>query len=227
VEDWGKIRFLQKPACGICFEPFLKNNSQNDSENNSQNDSENNSRNDLICGACIKSRPAYFKALAVVKYDEFSKSLITKFKYADKTYAAKYFAELMYKQAKEILPDIDFIAPVPLHKLRMISRKFNQSALLAAYISKLSGIETIPDLLFRIKNTGQQTRLNKKSRSQNIAQAFILNEKYRQKISAKNILLIDDVITSGATINACCRILNKSGADKIYVISLAKTINRP
>ena len=109
VEDWNKLHFLQKPACDICFHPF-----------------EFEVEDQTICGQCLQKKPEYFKALAVLKYDEDSKVLITKFKYFDQTNLAKYFAELMFKQAEEILFDVDFIAPIPLHKFRIIKRKYYQ-----------------------------------------------------------------------------------------------------
>ena len=105
IEDWNKLHFLQDPACDICFQPF-----------------EFKVDDKVSCGKCMQNRPEYFKALAVLNYDENSKNLITKFKYFDQTHLAKYFAEMMLNQAREILPDVDFIAPIPLHKFRIIRR---------------------------------------------------------------------------------------------------------
>lgn len=207
IEDWSKIQFLHYPACEICFHPFNLEIKEN-----------------LVCGNCIKDPPRYFKSISVIKYDEFSKELITKFKYSDKTYIAKYFASLMFNYSKNIISDIDFIAPVPLHKLRLIKRKYNQAALLANHLAKLSGKEIINDLLVRNSNTKAQAGLNKKLRSKNISGVFTLNKKYQNKILGKNILLIDDVITTGATINGCSRALLKERAAKIYVLTLAKVV---
>lgn len=207
THDWKKIQFLHYPACEICFWPFGFE-----------------VEGKILCAACIKDPPLYFKSICVLKYDEFSKALITKFKYSDKTYIAKYFADLMFNQAREILPGIDIIAPVPLHKLRLMKRKYNQAALIANHFAKLSGKKIINDLLIRVKNTKAQSGLNKKLRSKNIAGAFVLNKKYLPEILGKNILLIDDVITTGATIDACSRVLKKGKVDKVYVVTLAKRI---
>lgn len=206
VEDWNKLHFLQKPACDICFQPF-----------------EFEVEDQTICGKCAQNRPEYFKALAVLNYDESSRTLITKFKYFDQTNLAKYFAELMFKQAKEILPNIDFIAPIPLHKFRIINRKYNQSALLAKNISGLSDKKVILDLLIRTKNNKPQASLNQKMRRKNVAGIFKVKEKYLEEIRGKNILLIDDVITTGATVESCCKVLKKCGVARIYVLTLAKT----
>ncbi|MES2677930.1 MAG: ComF family protein [Pseudomonadota bacterium] len=206
VEDWNKLHFLQNPACNICFWPF-----------------EFKVDDEMICGKCLQKRPEYFKALAVLNYDETSRTLITKFKYFDQTNLAKYFSELMFKQAEEILPDIDFIAPIPLHKFRIIKRKYNQSALLAKNIAALSNKKVLLDLLIRTKNNKPQALLSQKARKKNVAGIFKVKEKYYEEILGKNILLIDDVITTGATIESCCKVLKKAGAKKIYVLTLAKT----
>ncbi len=177
----------------------------------------------MICGKCLQKRPEYFKALAVLNYDEASKTLIAKFKYFDQTNLAKYFAELMFKQAEEILPDIDFIAPIPLHKFRIIKRKYNQSALLAKNIGVLSDKKVLLDLLVRIKNNKPQALLSQKARKKNVAGIFKVKEKYSATIKGRNILLIDDVITTGATVESCCKVLKKCGVNKIYVLTLVKT----
>ncbi len=206
VEDWNKLHFLQNPACNICFQPF-----------------EFRVDDEMVCGKCLQKRPEYFKALAVLSYDETSKTLITKFKYFDQINLAKYFSELMFKQAKEILPNIDFIIPIPLHKLRIIKRKYNQSAILAKNIAALGKKKVILDLLIRTKNNKPQVGLNQRMRRKNVAGIFAVKKKYCEEIMGKNVLLIDDVITTGATVESCCRVLKKVGVARIYVLTLTKT----
>jgi len=207
VEDWNKLHFLQHPACNICFQPF-----------------EFKIDDEMVCGKCLQQRPEYFKALSVLKYDETSRILITKFKYFDQTNLAEYFAKLMFRQANTILSDIDFIAPIPLHKFRIIKRKYNQSALLAKNIGFLSKKIVLLDLLIRTKNNKPQASLNQKMRIRNVAGIFLVKEKYLGEIKGKNILLVDDVITTGATVQSCCKALKKFGAKKVYVLTLTKTI---
>ena len=129
----------------------------------------------------------------------------------------------MFKQAKEILPDIDFIAPIPLHKFRIIKRKYNQSALLAKNIGILSDKKVLVDLLVRTKNNKPQALLSQKARKKNVLGIFQVKEQYSAAIKGKNILLIDDVITTGATVESCCMVLKKYGVSRIYVLTLAKT----
>ncbi|MFT5703398.1 MAG: ComF family protein [Rickettsiales bacterium] len=205
--DWNNIRFLHNPACSICFEPF-----------------EFKIDDEMLCGACLQRRPEYFKLVAALGYNEESKSLITQFKYFDQTHLAKYFSKLMYGAAQEIMGDIDFIAPVPLHKIRIIKRKYNQSAMLAKNIGSLGNKKTILDLLNRTKNNKPQASLNQKDRRKNVAGIFEVKGKYFPQIKGKNILLIDDVITTGSTVESCANILKKAGAERIYILVIAKTL---
>src|SRR5690606_23721504 len=182
--DFNKLEFLSKPACKICFYPFENNNSK-----------------DLLCLSCLKKKPSYFQALAVFRYNRTSKNLVSQLKYADKTHLAKCFAKIIYSNCQEILKNnIDFIAAVPLHKQRLRKRKYNQAALLGFYLSQLTKIKIISDLLVRTRNTAPQTSLNQKLRRKNIVNAFAVNDKYKEKVRGKVILLIDDVITTGATV---------------------------
>ncbi|MFT6258906.1 MAG: ComF family protein [Rickettsiales bacterium] len=177
----------------------------------------------MVCGACLQKRPSYFKALAVLRYDQISGELITKFKYFDQINLTKYFSKLMFQKAEEIIDDIDFIVPVPLHKLRIIKRKYNQSALLAKSISLFADKKPILDLLIRTKNNKPQASLNREKRLKNVESIFKVREKYLEKIKGKNILLIDDVKTTGATIESCSKILKKEKVNRIYILTLAKT----
>ena len=207
AEDWNQLHFLQKPACNICFQPF-----------------EFKIDDEAVSGKCLQKSPQYFKAIAVLGYNENSGIIITRFKYYDQINLAKYFSELMFRQAREILHDVDFIAPIPLHKFRIIKRKYNQAALLAKNIASFSDKKLIVDLLVRTKNNQPQARLNQKMRHKNVAGIFKTKEKYVAEVMGKNVLLIDDVITTGATAESCSGELKRVGINKVYVLTLAKTI---
>ena len=205
---WGKIDFISKPSCVICNFPF-----------------EFDLGNDILCGACTSKKPLFTESRSVFRYNDNSKTLLQDFKYRDKTHLAPYLSLLMYNIAGDILKDADLLIPVPLHKKRLLSRLYNQSSLLCAHLSKLSNIAFEPNGLIKHQNTKPQTGLSKKKRLKNVKNAFKINESKLNQIAGKNIILIDDVITTGATINACTKeLLNNGKANKVSVISLARKI---
>jgi ComF family protein len=144
-------------------------------------------------------------------------------KYQDKTHLAPYLASLLYNVGALFLTDCNLIIPVPLHKNKLLSRLYNQSALISLYLHKLSKIPFEPNILIKHKNTKTQTGLTKKQRLSNVKNSFMLNEKFTQIIKDKNIILVDDVMTTGATINACTKLLLKHGVSKVNVLTLART----
>lgn len=206
-EHFEKLNFISKPNCPICCHPFDFEVSKN-----------------TLCPNCLRKKPSYEKAISIFAYDEISKKLIFDFKYHDKTNLIKFFTNILFNHSQEIIDDIDFISFVPLHKKRLKQRKYNQSALIARKFAKKSNITLITNLLIRHKNTKPQFYLSQKARHKNMAGAFVTNSKYLSEINNKNILLIDDVITTGATIENCCKELKKSGVSKIYILTIAKSI---
>ena len=202
---WGNLTFITKPYCYKCSNPF---NFENDEK--------------AICGYCIINEPKYDQALSILKYDDFSKKLIHKFKYNDQLHILDYLARLTLNIGQEIIKKADIIIPVAMHKQKLLKRGFNQSALLASIIAKKAKLEYIPNLLIKKENKTPQAGLERKERLKNIQNSFQINKDYN--IKDKKILLIDDVITTGATVNECCRMLRKDNPAKIYVLSLAKRV---
>ena len=149
-------------------------------------------------------------------------AIIHHFKYNHRTYLAKKIATFMAEKMKSLtnVVDIDLLIPVPLHKKRLKNRGYNQSHLLCQSISSYTSIPLDVSSLIRIKNTKSQTKLNMEQRMENVAGAFQVTN--RTKIVGKKILLVDDVITTGSTINACAEQLAVNGAQKIYALSAAK-----
>ena len=159
--------------------------------------------------------------MAACKYDDELMSLIVKFKFFDQSNLARELYQLIFQKLEEFITKIDFIVPVPLHKKRLKDRKYNQALFLAKFISKKSKIKLLPDLLIRSKEGKNQIGLNKRARIENVKNAFELNRKYQDLIQDKNILLIDDVVTTGATINNCSKVLKKNVGD-IFVGAIGK-----
>lgn len=135
----------------------------------------------------------------------------------------KAFSDILEKRVRKVYDGIDFdlICSVPIHKSKLWKKGFNQSALLATEISKSLNVDFYSDLLIKTKNTKGQHELSQKERKKNLKNSFKVNEKY--KINGYRILLVDDVITTGSTLNECSKMLLKSGADFVYCITLAAT----
>jgi ComF family protein len=214
VECWSKLKFIQEPCCNICSTPLKYKISEND-----------------ICASCIKQIPLYNKAKAVFVYNDAIAKLIYKFKYYDNTHLSDFFAKIMVKRAGDILNKIDIIIPTPLHKKRLEIRKYNQSGLLATKISKLSKKQCVVDLLQRKKHVAPQVKLKGERRITNLKSVFQINPKYVDKkknlcYTNKSYLLIDDVMTTGTTINECVKILLRKGAKSVYALTIAKTVLR-
>lgn len=204
---WNKISFISNPSCAICSYPF-----------------ENETSEDLICGYCLQKKPSFDKAFAVMKYDENSKILIHKFKFNDQLHLTKIFSKWIINSISDNKNNIDIIMPVPIHKFKLFFRKYNQSALLSNEIGAKLKINTLQRALIKTKYTKPQTSLSKKNRLSNIKNTIKINEKYKKEIQNKNILIIDDVYTTGATLNECAKLLKKSGCNKVYIATIAKTL---
>jgi ComF family protein len=205
---FSKINFIDGSVCDVCGAPF-----------------ELEEEEQTICAACLKKMPKYDKSRSAVVYDVFSKDMILNFKYKDRTEAAPYFADWLLRAGKVFFENekIDFIVPVPLHRFRFWKRKFNQAALLSKMVAKKTGIKVNYDDLQRVKNTVPQAKLGRSQRKNNIKGAFRVRQK--AKIKDMNILIVDDIMTTGATINECAIELKKAGANKIFVLTIAKTTN--
>ena len=160
------------------------------------------------------------QASAVV-YDETSRQLILALKYGDRLDLAPLLARLMYNAGRDSLADADVLAAVPLHWKRMFSRKYNQAVVLAAELSKLSGVPCCPEMLKRVKSTPKQG--TRKERFENVNKAFVSNSDF--SVRKKTIVLIDDVVTTGATAQACASVLLKNGAKEVRLLTFAKAQN--
>ncbi len=157
------------------------------------------------------------------KDESIIQTLIHELKYQNKRSIGIFLGEII---ASSIKDDADFtsadaLIPVPLHKIRFRERGYNQSELIAKGISKVIGIKVINDLLMRNRNTQTQTKLNFEERRENVKDAFYVSKKYKDFIPGKNFIIVDDVITTGSTINECGKALIQSGASKVFAISVA------
>lgn len=205
-----QISFIKPPFCYRCGLPL-------NSDGYHPNDK-------ILCPNCLKKRPTYDLARAVFIYDSFSKTSILKLKYADKMEYAYPFIELMRQAGKELFEKTDIIMPVPMHWKRQLKRKYNQADLLGRTLSKKIKIPYMAKVLIRSRHTETQENKSFEERNHNVKDAF----QVRNPLAIKNkrILLIDDVFTTGATVNNCAKALKKSGAKAVYVLTIAKAIKR-
>lgn len=179
---------------------------------------------DTLCSECIQKLPEFDKAKFIFKYNDFSSKLITLFKYADKTHYSEVLSELIASTVKsDRAEDFDIVTSVPISRRRLIKRKFNQSAILANKVGSKLGVSANNLLISRMKNIPPQTGLKRKDRLKNIKGAFNIPPKYEGLVKNSRVLLIDDVYTTGATINECSKMLKKAGAEHVFVITLART----
>ncbi len=209
-EDWKKLQFITDPKCNICAHPF---------------DFSYDISNELLCPKCLQNRPAFDSTAVIFCYNEQIKKIIFDLKYYDATHLSNKFSELILAKLKDELPSYDLIIAVPLHKNRLRQRKFNQSVLLARAILKhTKNLKFYPDILVRKKYTQAQAKLTQKERLQNLQNSFEINPKYKNTLKDKNILLIDDVMTTGATAENCARVLKEYGCGKIKAVAIAKAV---
>lgn len=217
---WAKLRFIAAPVCRICGWPF----ETDPTTGPSTGDVAAAPPADLVCGSCLRAPPAFDRARAVVAYDETSRGLILGFKHADRTHAAPAFAGWLARAGSELLITADVIAPVPLHWSRLLARRYNQAALLGNGLAKLTGKTSVPDLLIRRRRTPSQTRLSRSERLRNVAGAFAVRPTRLPHVRGRRIVLVDDVLTTGATVGACAAVLRRAGAASVDVLTLARVV---
>ncbi len=207
---WPTVSFLAPPLCDCCGFPFEYDPGPAEP----------------LCAACIARPPVWRRARAVFVYDEFSRSLILNFKHGDRTWAAPAFGLWLARAGGELLGDVDLVAPVPLHRTRLFTRRYNQSALLAQALSRRTGLPVVADLLVRRRATPTQGRLSPLARRRNVRGAFAVRPGNARVLAGRRILLIDDVLTTGATAGECARVLLRAGARAVDVLTLAR-VARP
>jgi ComF family protein len=203
-EAWSRIRFLEAPVCDGCGTPF-------------DYDLGDGAR----CAPCEAKPRAFARARAACFYDEASRDLILQFKHADRIDLARLFAGWISRSAAELLAEADAITPVPMPPLRLMRRRYNQAAEIARPLSRRLGVAYQPGLLVRRSGESQAGRSGA-GRKRNVAGAFSVPDRAKAKVLGRRILLIDDVLTTGATAEACAKALLKAGAAAVDVAVVAR-----
>ncbi len=206
---WSKVVFIQDPSCIKCGIPF-----------------EYEIAEGIICGKCIdNSNNSYVDfSKSVMKYDNNTKKLIMAYKNHSCFYLTNLFTTFLENAGTKWWNEIDYIIPIPLHYWRRYWRGYNQTALLANELSKKTKTKCLEDGLLKVKFTTTQSKFNKAQRWQNVKNTFEINCTYENVIQNKNVLLLDDMTTTGATLNFAALALKKGGVSKVYSLTLAKSI---
>jgi ComF family protein len=206
---WAKLSFIAPPFCPRLGIPFVYDPGP-----------------ELLSMEAIANPPAYQRARAAVRYDDVARTLVHSLKYQDRTDLAPAMGRWMARAGQELLADADVLVPVPLHWRRGWSRRYNQSGALARVISRQSGVKLASEALRRIRPTQQQIGLSRPQRASNVQGAFKVAPDRMADIQGRRIVLIDDVLTSGATTDACARALLRAKAAQVDVLVFARVVDR-
>jgi ComF family protein len=172
----------------------------------------------------IADPPAYGRARAVVRYEDVARDLVHRLKYGDRLDLATSMGRWMARAGRDLLADADALVPVPLHWRRLWGRRFNQAAVLAKAAASHSGLPVLAGVLKRMRATSQQVGLSRSARAVNVQGAFAVTQDGKAAVYGKRLLLVDDVLTSGATVDACARTLLRAGARNVDVLVFARVV---
>ena len=200
---WMRIAFLDEPVCDGCGLPFPFDQGVG-----------------VRCPACEARPRAFTRARAACLYDEHSRELILKLKHADRPEVGALFARWLRRAASPLLEEADAVAPVPLHRSRLFARRYNQAAEIARPLARLSGKPYLADALVRRRATATQGGKSGRGRRINVKGAF--HAPRRSSIEGRRILLVDDVLTTGATAEACAAALLGAGARSVSLAVVAR-----
>ena len=202
---WAGMTFFAPPWCAICGLPFPHPMGE-----------------EAVCADCARQKPSWDRARAVMRYDKHSRHLVLALKHGDRTHVARALGRWMGRAGAELLEGADMIVPVPLHWTRLFTRRYNQAGLLAHAVRAAGGPPVMADWLVRCRRTPSQGRLGPVARARNVRGAFAVRRGC--DVKGKRIVLVDDVLTTGATVEECARVLRRGGAAFIGVLTLSRAV---
>lgn len=205
---WAKLSFITQPYCARLGIPFPFDPGPG-----------------VLSMEALADPPAYQRARAAVRFDDIARALVHSLKYSDRLDLAPAMGRWMATAGRELLAEADALVPVPQHWRRRWARRFNQSALLAEVVGKSSGVPVAHAALKRVKATPQQVGLSRAERADNVQGAFRVPPQRRAEVAGRRLVLVDDVLTSGATVDACTRALLRAGAAQVDVLIFARVVS--
>jgi ComF family protein len=204
---WSQVSFIAPPYCDRLGIPFAYDPGPG-----------------MLSMEAIADPPAYGRARAAVRYDDVARDLVHRLKYGDRLDLAATMGGWMARAGRELMEDADVLVPVPLHWRRLWGRRFNQAAQLANVVAATHGVPVLTAALRRRRATPQQVGLSRAERAVNVQGAFEVTPEGRTAIHGKRLVVVDDVLTSGATIDACARALLRAGAGNVDVLVFARVV---
>lgn len=205
ADGWSRLSFIDDPVCARCGAPFEFDHGAG-----------------AECAGCIAEPPVFDAARAAVHYDDAAHDLIVAFKHNDRTDLAPLLSGWLLRAGAHWLKGDAVIAPAPLHWRRLFKRRYNQSALLAVRLAAMTGAPALLDALSRTRPTPAQQGLSADARRRNLQGAIVVSEARKAAIEGRRVVVIDDVLTTGATLSACARALKRAGAREVFGLVLAR-----
>lgn len=205
---WRKLHLIDEPVCNVLGTPFTYWEGDN-----------------AVSAAALAVPPVWDRARAAVAFDDASKEVVHALKYADRQEAGLFMAAQMVRAGRVLLAEADIILPVPLHRFRLWRRRFNQAAFLARELAKLSGKPWSATALVRTRYSRSQVGLSAEQRHKNVAKSFEVAAGDIATVAGRKVLLIDDVMTTGATATACTQVLKRAGAQTVDVLTFALVLD--
>jgi len=202
---WAQVDFISAPYCERLGTPFPYDPGEA-----------------LVSPAALAEPPVYGRARAVARYEGPARALVRALKFQDRLDLAGTLASLMTRAGQSLLADCNVVVPIPLHRRRLFGRRFNQSAVLAERIAGLACRDYAPSAIRRIKPTRHQVGLSATERRRNVAGAFKVASENRPLLEGRHVLLVDDVLTTGATADACARACLRARATSVDVLVFAR-----